>query len=325
MKMLTQIFIGFFLLFISLVNGNTVGDLLGQSIKSSAKEGWEYSARGGYIFKAEMDLIDDKKPESLVWFSIDGYGPIHIFDSSMEQKYLGEFDRRLLGAAMVKEDKKTTVFSVSEGDNYPSEGEDAFTKKVISTIISKEGVEKVERIVGVGLGDVEDKQFNALRNDPMTLEGAVNFTPEIRFTSVRSYLNDEDAWRDFRQDEWVETDSYLVHQDDADLVRKIKSSSEEDEVQMPMGDFTKDKALQLLGSVANNDSGRAVPRNFERDVRDKTETSLRDLSNQLHTGKEVTEQTKSPSGLQWIIGGALLVGILALLLKVWRHLKSVNL
>lgn len=318
MKISTQIFLGFTLLFSPLVDGDTVRVLLGQSIKSSAKEGWEYSASGGYIFEAKMDLIGDKKPENLVWFSVDGYGSIHIFDSSMEQKYLGKIDRRLLGGAMVKEEERTTIFSVSEGDNYPSGGEEAFTKKVISTIISKEGVEKVERIVGVGLGDVEDKQFNVLRNDSMKLEGAVNFTPQIRFASVRSYLNGEDNWKDFRQDEWVETDSYLVHQDDVDVVRKIKSSSEENEVRTLMGDFTKEKALQLLGSVANSDSGRAVPRNFERDVRDEAETSLRVSSNQLHSEKEVTEQTKDPSSLQWIIGGVLLVGILALLFKVWK-------
>ncbi len=314
--MLTQIFLGFSILFSPLVNGDTVRFLLGQSIKSSGKEGWEYSASGGYIFKAKMDLIGDKEPENLVWFSVDGYGSIHILDSSKEQKYLGELDRRLLGAAMVKEQEKTTILSISEGDNYHSGGEDAFTKKVISTIISKEGVEKVERIVGVGLGDVEDKQFNVLRNDPMTLEGAVNFTPQIRFTSVRSYLSGEDDWKNFRQDEWVETDSYLVHQDDVDVVQKIKSSSEENEVQTLIGDFTKEKALQLLGSVANSDSGRAVPRNFERDVRDETETNLRVSSNQLHSEKEVTEQTKDPSSLQWIIGGALLVGILAILFKM---------
>lgn len=318
MKIFTQTFLGFSLIFSPLLNGENVKVLLGQSIKSSAEEGWEYSANGGYVFEAEMDLIGDDKPENLVWFSVDGYGSIHIFDSSMEQKYLGKLDRRLLGETMVKADEKTTIFSVSEGDNYPSGGEEAFTKKVLSTVISKEGVEKLERIVGVGPGDVEDKQFNALRNDPMRLEGAVNFTPQIRFTSLGSYLNGEDDWRDFRQDEWVEIDSYLVHQDDVDVVRRMKSSSDENEVQTLLGDFTKEKALQLLGSFVNSKSGRAVPRNFERDVRDETETSLRISSNHLHSEQEGTEQTKDPSSLQWIIGGALFLGILALLFKVWK-------
>lgn len=301
-----------------LLKAETAKALLGQAIKSSAKEGWEYSANGGYVFEAEVDLIGDEKPEKMVWFSIDDYGSIHIFESSTEQKYLGKLDRHLLGAPMIKEDKKTTILSISDTGNHSSGGEEPFTKKVLSTVISEEGVERLERIAGVGPGDIEDTQYNVIQNGSMTLKGSISFKPQASFTSLRSYLNGEDNWREFRQGEWVEMDSYLVHQDDVDAVRKIKSLSDENEIRNLLGDFTKEKALKLLGGFVSSESSRVDPKNSDRNIREKTEKGARTSSSQLQSKQKKMDQSKDSSRLPWIIAGLLLVGILALLFKVLK-------
>lgn len=301
-----------------LLRAETPKTLLDQVIKSSAKEAWEYSANGGYVFEAEVDLIGDEQPEKMVWFSIDDYGAIYIFDSSTEQKYLGKLNRHLLGESMIKEDNKTTIFSISDTGNHPSGGEEPFTKKVISTVISEEGVERLERVAGVGPGRVEDKQYNTIQNGTMTLSGVISLKPQVSFTSLRSYLNGENDWTEFRQGEWVEMDSYLVHQDDVDAVRKIKSMSDENEIRNLLGDFPREKALKLLGGFVSSGSSRATTKKFDRNIREEAGTGKLASPSQLQSKQKEMEQPTDSSRLPWIIGGVLLVGILYLFFKLLK-------
>ena len=218
---------------------------------------------------------------------------------------------------MVKENGKTTLFTVSDSGNYPNAGEEAFTKKVISTVISNNGIEALERVVGVGPGRTDDKQFNSILNGAMEKKGFVNFEPHVKFSSLQSYLNSEDSWAEFKQDEWVGMDSYLVHQDDVKMVREIKSSSSENEIQTLLGDFTKEKALQLVGSV-NRKSSRDESRSLKRDMKRKTDISPHAFSNQLQSKKKEAAQSKDQSRRPWIVAGVLLMGSLALLCKVFN-------
>lgn len=312
MKTLIKVILGALLVLCPLLKSETINHFLRSAIKNSAKEGWVYSGSGGYVFEAEMDLVGDNQPEKMVWFSIDDYGSIHIFDSFSEQKNLGKLDRRLLGSPMIKENGKSTVFSISDSGSYPGEGEEAFTKKVLSTVISTEGVEILERVAGVGLGDIEDKQFNEILNGSM--EGSTNFKPPIRFISLRSYLNDEDNWKGFKQDEWTEMDSYLVHQDDIAVVRKIKSSSDEKEIEALLGGFTQAKALKLLGSI---EARKEEVNRIDRNTREESAVNNPDLSSELESNKVETAPEKKFS-LPLNITGVLLVGILVLLFKVFK-------
>ena len=314
MKTSIKIILGAFLVLCPLLKGETIKSLLIQSIGSSAEEGWEYSSSGGYVFEAEMDMVGDSEPEKIVWFSIDDHGSIHIFDSSSGQKYLGKLDRHLLDSPMIKENGKSTIFSISDSGNHPSEGEEAFTKKVLSTVISTEGVEILERVAGVGPGNIEDKQFNEILNGSIKLEDSTNFKPPVRFTSLRSYLNGEDNWAEFKQAEWVEMDSYLIHQDDIAVVRKIKSSSDENEIKALLGDFTQAKALKLLGNI---EPRKEKVNSIDQNVRDESAANKRALSSKLEPHQEEAAPEKK-SSFPWIISGVLLSGILALLLKTYK-------
>ena len=105
-KIFTAVFLGGFLMLNSLLKSETETSLLSQAINSSAKEGWEYSANGGYIFEAKMDLVGNDEPEKLIWFSLDGSRSVHVFKSSPTQEYLGKLNRDLFSSPMVREDKK---------------------------------------------------------------------------------------------------------------------------------------------------------------------------------------------------------------------------
>lgn len=63
-------------------------------IYGRAKEGWEYSGSGGYMFRFTLDVAGDKKPETMVRFSIEDAPYWFLFsdsDSTTDdnKKYLG--------------------------------------------------------------------------------------------------------------------------------------------------------------------------------------------------------------------------------------------
>lgn len=233
--------------------------LLLEAIRDSAKEGWEYSARGGYVFKAQLDLVGDEHPERLMCFSIDGYNRFHIFSNTERDEYLGALSWDLVcHHPRLKTGGESTFLSISLGHNVRFEEEEPFTKKVIKTKISSRGVDVSERVVGIGYEAVDDKEFIAIQNHQISpIVDAYTGIPEIRYKTLASFLTENSEWLVYKDNDWRVLDGfgYRVHKSDIETVREIRHSDNEHYIKYLVGDFTKEKALEIFAGNLLDSNG----------------------------------------------------------------------
>ena len=229
-------------------------------IYDRSKEGWEYSGSGGYMFRFTLDVAGDKKPETMVRFSIETPPRWFLFsdsDSTTDdnKKYLGELNLPGIGGINISNKNQgisklfgtyETSYYVGVPYNFEATPFKPFGKYILEEEISEEGIKRHVRVVGK---DATDEEYRALSTFTDNPEGVTLLKPKIEYISLRNLLMDKDPeWLEFRFEEWVHVDLYYLRPQDAAKVSEIKMTSDEARIKELIGNFTPELAIELLQS-----------------------------------------------------------------------------
>ena len=149
-------------------------------IYDRSKEGWQYSGSGGYMFRFTLDVAGDKKPETMIRFSIETAPRWFLFSDSNtdgNKKYLGELNLPGIGGMNISNKNQgisklletyETSFDVRVPYNFEATPFKPFEGYILEEEISEEGIKKHVRVVGK---DATIKEFLALSRYKDNLEG----------------------------------------------------------------------------------------------------------------------------------------------------------
>lgn len=308
---------------------------------------WAYSNEGGVIQYAEVDIVGDDRKEIIYSRSSRGYIRGMKSGSWTHEIYFkpdrGEKFVRLSGKVFLddfqkKEGEQSIFIRATEGRNFAVGDEAAFTKKLIIQKVSESGVDEETIIINDETDSDLRKMWEAAlfpyeKKSAETMKdlGFGMANPKYKWISLKDYLEGGE-WKDNNVNDWsslnefsIEGVSWLVHQDlitpdFLEFARRILNLKREgnseiriESLDFPNGYLTPSKALKYLGG---RDPER-VPNSSDRVIKNSVGPGQRGSSQPSKT-QAALESEQKPSRLAWIIAGALLVGILALLLKTFR-------
>lgn len=244
-------------------------------IYNRAKEGWQYSGSGGYMFRFTLDVAGDKKPETMVRFSIEDAPYWFLFSDSAtddNKKYQGVLMFSGIGGINISNknqgiSKLLRTYRTFYYAGYPPYYDKAmfkpFEKYILEQEISEEGIKRHVRVVGK---DATEEEYRALARDTDNPEGVIYLKPKFEYISLRNLLMDKDPeWLEFRVEEWVHPDLRYLHRQDAAKVYEIRRTSDEARIKELIGNFTPELAIELLQSrIRASVSAEAKPDEVDR-------------------------------------------------------------
>lgn len=226
-------------------------------IQKLPKEAWEYSYKGGYLFRFQIDVMGDDSPEVFLGSSLRSQ-TWAVFDD--HSRFLGEV-RAGLGTLRVRRFGK----NASLLDTYQ---QSASEKYINEYFIGPEGVENRSRQVETP-ADESESEFIASNE---AIDGGIEtVTPDIEYIRLSDFIDRRnDEWKPLDVSDWMLTNGYFIHRDDAEIARGIRTASDEGFIKDAMGGFTHEVALAKLrasGRVGreNGSNKRSRPQSVETD------------------------------------------------------------
>lgn len=306
------------LLLVSMANADVIQPerflgFLENQIRNSAKEAWIYSGSGGYVFKYELDLVGDGKPEKMVALSFN-QGIWHIFTSDKTPELIGDIHSgglnplNPLNPLNSAKTEDVTLLSSPFSDNHDNPPLEKFKEYILETRISREGISKEHREVGK---DATRAEYDALA-DRRENDAGGSTAPTVYYASMRSFVDGNPEWREIVSEEWLKMD-YFYHKDIAETVARIKTTGDEDEMAAAVNGYTKDVTLGKLSALRN--TLRPSRRISIQDTASEQKGSSHNIDRRVRTANT---KTSVPLGL-WVIFA---VSITALALAAWRVLNK---
>jgi hypothetical protein len=193
---------------------------------------WAYSNEGGVIKYAQMDLVGDDRKEIIYWRSTqsrmrDALTTVRVyFQPEGQEDYVGFGGQIFFGYFHKKENGKSIFLKASEGKNYDTPDEPAFTETLVTQEVTTGGVEsKTIRIDGNTEDRITAMWKHALFTGEMESIAFMNglgFSvemPTYKWISLKDYLKGGE-WKADHDSDWAALNEFetgaatwLVHED----------------------------------------------------------------------------------------------------------------
>lgn len=271
------------------------------------QEAWEYSYKGGYLFRSQVDLIGDDRPELIFGSSLRNR-EYAVLDS--EGKLLGEIRGDLQRMRVQRSDEGTSLV-----DTYQISA----SEKVISEyFIGPEGVENRTRQVDSGEAETEYERIS--RGQDAQLEV---IDPDVEYVRLVDFIEAAGhEWKPFDAAEWVMMDGYFVHRDDVDAAKQIRTTANEGRIAELMGGFTAKVAREKLRPTSNQDE-RSKKRSLNRNESNEPEGERRviDSSDREPKDKVAREAGRGDQGVTWplILGSLAVLGVAVIIVRAFMR------
>lgn len=202
-------------------------------IQGLPKEAWEGSYRGGYLFRFQIDVMGDDTAEVFLGSSLRSQ-TWAVFDD--HSRFLGEV-RAGLGTLRVRRSGGGTSLL----DTYQ---QSASEKYINEFFIGPEGVENRSRQVE---SPADESEYEFIASNEAIDRGIETVNPDIEYIRLSDFIDRKnDEWKPLDVSDWMLTNGYFIHRDDAEIARGIRTASDEGFIKDAMGGFTHEVALSKL-------------------------------------------------------------------------------
>lgn len=272
-----------------------VNKLLSAELRNAADDslhaGWIYSNEGGVVKYAELDLIGDEKKEII--YDRTTHANLYKMGKDIPVYYLPENDGRpihikgkiLLYGYHKKEGDRSIFLRASEGRNFDTPDEKAFTKKLTIQEVSIHGVKDTVHLIDENTSkEIYDLWKATLISHEkssinfMKEKGYTYVTPEFKWVSVKDFVSGKYEWKNDDVNEWVslnefsrEAQTWSVHKklitpEYLEVSRRVRALQRKDrekifilykEINLPQGYLTPGKSRDLLMKKISADNVKA--------------------------------------------------------------------
>ena len=270
-----------------------------------AREAWNYSYKGGYLFRSQVDLIGDNRPELLFGSSLRSREYV-VFDN--EGKLLGEIRGDLQRMQVRRSDEGTSLV-----DTYQISA----SEKVISEyFIGLGGVENRSRQVDGVEAEAEYDQISRGGNPQIEV-----INPDFEYVRLVDFVKGEGhEWKPFDAAEWVVMDGYFVNRNDADAAKQIRTTADEKRIEELTNGFTAEVAREQLRLTSNQDE-KSKKRGLSWIESNDLEGQRRviDSSDTEATDKVAREADRENQGITWplFLGAIAVLGVAVILVRAF--------
>ncbi len=330
-------------------------DELSQYPDDSFPPSWAYSNEGGVIKYAEMDLVGDERKEIIYSRSIGGairgsqvWSNEIYFQPGGEERYVRLNGEAFLGNFHRKEAGKSLFLHATEGRNFATESEQAFTKKLIVQEISPEGVKDETHIIDdesnadlVRMWQAALFEHNEASASVMEGLGFSVKNPNYKWISLKDYLLGKE-WKDYVASDWAaltefETEGVtwrvprdLVSPEFLDFARQVRELQNHNDfgipweaIEFPDGYLSPKEAYRLILERTGHDSGSDVNNEEGAENRELSRQAVkkeRPTSTAQIEREQEEAQSNQSNGLAWIFSGVVLLVILVL--PLWAFMRG---
>ncbi len=184
---------------------------------------WVYSGEGGAIRYAELDLVGDERKEII--YDRTSRGELHKTGKPNEAYYQPE-----VGAPPVKiegdvplygfykkEGGKSVFLEASEGRNFDTPGEKAFTRKLIIREVTVNGVTTTVHVMDATTGKELQEMWEAALSPHdqksvklMASRGFAYTSPKYIWVALKDFVSGDFEWKDYEYNNWSSLDEFSV-------------------------------------------------------------------------------------------------------------------
>lgn len=312
---------------------------------------WVYSGEGGAIKYAELDLVGDERKEII--YDRTTRGELYKAGKPNDVYYqtkIGSLPVKIEGDVPLygfhkKEGEKSIFMEASEGHNFDTADEKAFTRKLIIKEVTINGVNTQVHLIDANaskdLQEIWEATLSAHEQKSIKFMESRGFSytsPKYSWVSLRDFVSGEFEWKDYEYSNWASLDEFSIESmtwkinkkaitpeflELARNVRKLHLQSDMvvtyKDINLPHNYITPQAAYRALTDKMFDETNISSTSN--KDIQGRTSDrsdfipnrkDILDQSELLTT--EVATKPTDDSILLWIIAGVLIAGILVFLL-----------
>jgi hypothetical protein len=305
---------------------------------------WVFSNEGGVIRYAELDIVGDDRKE--IFYERTTSGNIHKTEKIIEVYFQSESNESpikiegdiSLSGFYKKEGDKSLFLKATEGLNFDTPEEKAFTRKLTIQEVSPDGVEYKTHIIDDDTGkeilelwESTLSSYDKRHIDLMKGRGFSKVNPTFQWASVKDYLSGDFEWKNYDVNAWsslnefsIEARTWSVHNkvitpEYLEISRSVRALQDKEElfvsynkVILPDGYLTPDLAYKALLKKSSEKGNGASSIKRKGAV---------DATKENQNPKSVIESTQSSSSkfLLWSIAGIVVVSLFTFLFMFWKR------